>query len=128
MAPLSRSMHLGGMGAFAVLYGLIREEEGTGAELLEAFGVNETDVKALLGPRLDDPPGSEAGQPALEPAAERAIERAAVEARWESRDYAATEHLLMGVLHESQGAALRLLLDAGVGEDDVRKELARRRR
>jgi len=113
-----------------LLAGLLREDEGLAADLLTNHGVRLDDVR-----RLDEEPAAgtataegDAGEPALSATAQRVVERATQEARWGELDHAATEHLLLGLAHEGGGALIRLLLDAGLREETVREEVARRRR
>lgn len=111
-----------------LLYGLAREEEGTAAQILFGHGLTADAVTEALPPRLEGDPQSEGMSLTFEPGADRTLERAAHEARWDGREYAATEHLLLGLVHEAQGMVLRLLLDAGLNEDAVRADLVRLRR
>ena len=113
-APAVTTLHL--------LAGLLREDEGLAAELLTNHGVRLEDVRSAAGA-----PGPEReGDVALSPTTTRAIERAELEARWGEREHTSTEHVLLGLLHEADGAAIRLLLDAGITEDGVRREIGRR--
>jgi ATP-dependent Clp protease ATP-binding subunit ClpA len=120
-APAVSTLHL--------LVGLICEDEGRAAELLATHGVRLEDVRPLAGGRSGTrfvPGAGEAHDLPLSPTAQRALERAVEEARWLGLDHAATEHLLLGLLHEADGTAIRLLLDAGVSETAIREDLVRR--
>jgi ATP-dependent Clp protease ATP-binding subunit ClpC len=116
------------VGGEHLVYGLVREEEGTAAQILVGHGLTADVAVAALPPKLEGDPMSEGMSLTFEPSADRALERAAHEARWDGREYAATEHVLLGLVHEAQGLALRLLLDTGINEDAVRADLARLRR
>jgi len=117
-----------------LLAGLLREDEGLAAELLTNHGVRLGDVRVIEESRgsaplpADPADPSDHDRPPLSPTVQRAVERAEHEAGWAELDHAATEHLLLGLAHEAGGAVIRLLLDAELGEDAIRAEVARRRR
>jgi ATP-dependent Clp protease ATP-binding subunit ClpC len=48
----------------------------------------------------------------------------AVEARQLGHDYADTEHLLLGLVRESEGVAARVLADLGVSYEEVQRRVA----
>lgn len=131
LAVLLARQEAAGLGASSVtsahlVLGLLLEDEGTAARVLESRGLRPDAVRASIGPAG---PSSGAGeQPPLSPTSERILARAVQEARWLGAEHAATEHVLLGVLHEADGDAIRLLLDAGVAEDALRDDLLRRRR
>ena len=115
-----------------LLAGLIVEEEGLGADYLTHHGVRLEEVRDLArahsGARFVSGQDGAPGELPLSPAAERSLQRATAEARWLGLEHAATEHLLLGLLHEGDGEAIRLLLDAGLSETAVRDDLVRRAR
>ncbi len=113
-SPVVTTLHL--------LAGLLREDEGIAAELLTNHGVRLERVREVLGA----PGPTHEGEAPLSATTSRVIERAEQEARWGEREHVATEHLLLGLLHEDDGEAIRLLLDAGVSEIAIRDELAHR--
>ncbi len=50
------------------------------------------------------------------------------EARTLKHNYIGTEHVLLGLLHEAHGEAIRMLLDAGLTEAEIRDALVRQAR
>ena len=105
--------------------GLLLEDEGLAAEVLTNRGVRLETVRAAAagaGPAV----GQEPADPPLGAEVERIVERACHEARWLERDHAGTAFLLLGLLHEAGGDAIRILLDAGLTEGEIRDGLARR--
>jgi len=114
-----------------LLAGLVREDEGLAAELLTNHGVRLQDVRVIEENRGSAPPsadGLDSDEPPLSATVQRAVERAEWEAGWAELDHVATEHLLLGLVHEAGGAVIRLLLDAELGEEAIRGEVARLRR
>src|SRR5262245_43572266 len=55
--------------------------------------------------------------------AQRAVVRAAEEARRLDHQHIGTEHLLLGILHDGQGAAATALAGSGVSLDAVRRQV-----
>jgi ATP-dependent Clp protease ATP-binding subunit ClpC len=45
------------------------------------------------------------------------------EARAHNHSYIGTEHMLLGIVHEGEGRAVRVLTDLGVGLDDLRTRI-----
>jgi len=104
--------------------GLLHEDEGIAADLLAHHGVRLEAVRAAA--RDDAARWTPDEEPPLSPTVVRVLERAELEAKWLERDHAGTAHVLLGLLHEDDGGAIRLLLDAGLSEARVREELVRR--
>jgi ATP-dependent Clp protease ATP-binding subunit ClpA len=71
----------------------------------------------------DDDPGDEIR---LTPAASRVVELAAAEALSLGQSSISTEHLLLGLVRQDQGIAVRILLDFDVDAEKVRNEIGRR--
>ena len=40
-------------------------------------------------------------------------------------DYIGTEHILLGIVHENEGVAARILLDFDAGAEKIREEISR---
>ena len=111
-----------------LLAGLLREDEGLAAELLTNHGVRLPDVRMIEESRGGgEVPGADDDGPPLSATVERAVDRGELEARWAGLDHAGPEHVLLGLAHEAGGAVIRLLLDAGLGEDGIREGLLRLR-
>jgi len=113
------------IGTEHLLLGLIREGDGTAAQVLENMGVElakvRTAVDFVIG-RGDQPVVGEVG---LTPRAKRVIELAIDEARGLGHNYIGTEHLLLGLVREGEGIAAGVLESLGVNLDRVRHEVIR---
>ncbi len=114
--------------ALHLVAGLLLEDEGLAAELLTHHGVRLETVRAAAAAADAQRAGAAPAEPPLTPTVQRALERAETEARWLERDHAGTEHVLLGLLHEADGEAIRQLLDAGLQEAEIRDGLVRRLR
>jgi ATP-dependent Clp protease ATP-binding subunit ClpC len=108
-----------------VLLGLLLEEESTAARVLSEHGVTPGAVRAVLR-RSDASGAAEGDRLALSETATRVLRRAEQEAHWLGLEHAATEHLLLALLHEDDGDPVRLLLGAGVQAEELHAEVVHR--
>jgi len=135
------------IGTEHLLLGLVREGEGIAAGVLESLGVNLEKVRAetvrvlaQLGPSasaMEDATesaegmgnGSEQGaQPGRGPdrfdkftdRARKVLTLAQEEATHFNHNYIGTEHLLLGLVHEGEGVAAKILSNLGVELNRVR--------
>ena len=113
------------IGTEHVLLGLVREDDGTAAQVLKNMGVDlakvRTAVEFIIGSG-DRPAEHELG---LTPRAKRVIELAIDESRQLGHNYLGTEHLLLGLVREGEGIAAGVLESLGVNLDKVRHEMIR---
>ena len=116
------------VGPLHLLAGLMLEDEGRAADLLTNHGVRLDALRAAAAETPGELAPEGAGDPPLSAVVERALERAEQEARWLERDHVATEHVLLGLLHEAHGEPIRILLDAGLTEAEIRDALVRQAR
>jgi ATP-dependent Clp protease ATP-binding subunit ClpA len=88
-----------------ILLGLLREPEGLAGRALEACGVTHERARGRVRERI---PGGEptlVGRRPLTPRAKRIVERALREALARGHNRIGTEHILLGLICESEGAA-----------------------
>ena len=115
----------GFVGTEHLLLGLIREGEGVGARALQALGIElarvRSEVEKIIGRGGDAPPSGEIG---LTPRAKRVLfELAIEEARLLGHNYIGTEHLLLGLIHEGEGVAAKVLVNLGADLEKVRAQV-----
>ena len=113
------------IGTEHLLLGLVREEDGTAAHVLENLGIElakvRTAVEFIIG-RGDVQVHGEVG---LTPRAKRVIELAIGESRTLGHRYIGTEHLLLGLVREGEGIGAGVLESLGVNLDRTRAEVLR---
>jgi ATP-dependent Clp protease ATP-binding subunit ClpC len=113
------------IGTEHILLGLVREEEGVAAKVLNNLGVSLGKVRAsvefVIG-RGEKPSTTETG---LTPRARRVIELAIDEARYLGHNYIGTEHLLLGLIREGEGIAAGVLDSFGITLERARAEIER---
>jgi ATP-dependent Clp protease ATP-binding subunit ClpC len=111
------------IGTEHILLGLLREREGVAAGVLASQGVSYEPVRAavvrMLGLGVDDP-GDDL--PSTGPAT-AAVERAGQEASVLGAEQIGTEHILLALMHESGGAASRILWQLDVDPVAVRSAI-----
>ncbi len=108
----------GYVGSEHLLLGLLREKEGVAAHALEAAGVTEALAKTRVIEAVGQGEPGETPVQGLTPRSKRIVELAFAEAGRMGHSYVGTEHLLMGILHETDSVASRLLMGMEV---DIRK-------
>jgi len=102
------------VGSEHILLGLCREESGVAAKALTGAGVSAEKLKEAIAAAIGiGTPGSVTPQ-GLTPRTKRIIEIAMEEAARLGHSYVGTEHLLMGLLRESDCVAARILASGGV--------------
>jgi ATP-dependent Clp protease ATP-binding subunit ClpC len=114
------------IGTEHILLGLLREEEGLAARVLESLDITVEEVRAQVK-RLVGQGDEElvTGQIPFTPRAKKVLELALREALALGHNYIGTEHVLLGVVRESKGVAARILGDLGADAETVRNETIR---
>jgi ATP-dependent Clp protease ATP-binding subunit ClpC len=114
------------IGTEHLLLGLLREEEGLAARVLESMDITLEEVRnqvsRIVG-RGDEPLVS--GQIPFTPRAKKVLELSLREAMALGHNYIGTEHILLGVVRENEGVAARILLDFDADADKIRNEVFR---
>jgi len=114
------------IGTEHILLGLLRQEEGLAARVLEYFGLTVERVREqvvqIVGPGEAALPS---GQIPFTPRAKRVLETAPREALGLGHKVIQTEHILLGLVRENDGAASRILLDLDVDAERIRTEVIR---
>jgi ATP-dependent Clp protease ATP-binding subunit ClpC len=114
------------IGTEHLLLGVLREEDGIAARALRALGVQFDRARAhvleLVGP---GEPGGTSGQIPFTPRGKKVLELSLREALALHHDYIGTEHILLGLVRESEGVGARVLLDFDIDSQLIRDEVIR---
>jgi ATP-dependent Clp protease ATP-binding subunit ClpC len=113
------------VGTEQVLLGLIGEGTGVGPRVLESMGITLHDARLEVEGIIGRGSGFVAVEIPFTPRAKRILERALDEARQLGHNYIGTEHLLLGLIRERDGVAVRVLQQLGVGYDEIRAAVIR---
>jgi len=109
-----------------ILLGIAGEESGIAAKVLSNLGISTSKIQAAVefvigkGERR-----ATSGDVDLAPRAKRAIEFAVDEARRLNSSYIGVEHLLLGLMRESEGVAFSVLESFGITLERTRDEVSR---
>src|SRR5260221_575939 len=114
------------IGTEHILLGLLREEEGLAARVLDSLDITVEEVRAQVARIVglgDDMLTS--GQIPFTPRAKKVLELALREALSLGHNYIGTEHILLGLVRENEGVAARILLDFDADPEKIRNEIIR---
>ena len=113
----------GYVGSEHLLLGLAREGSGVAAKVLLAAGLDQETLKsATAGLVGTGDPGAPPSQ-GLTPRCKKIIELSLTEAARLGHQFVGTEHLLLGILREGDGVAVRVLSNVGVEPRRLRADI-----
>src|SRR3954465_4585298 len=113
------------IGTEHILLGLLREEEGLAARVLESLDITVEEVRAQVARIVGQGEEVTTGQIPFTPRAKKVLELALREALSLGHNYIGTEHILLGLVRENEGVAARILLDFDAGAEKIRNEIIR---
>src|SRR2546425_6558481 len=113
------------IGTEHILLGLLREEEGLAARVLESLDITVEEVRAQVARIVGQGDEVTTGQIPFTPRAKKVLELALREAPSLGHNYLATEHILLGLVRENEGVAARILLDFDADAEKIRNEIIR---
>jgi len=111
------------IGTEHILLGLLREEGGLAARVLDSLDITVERVRAQVVRIADSGEEVASGQIPFTPRAKKVLELALREALSLGHDYIDTEHLLLGLVRENDGVGARILLDFNADSEKIRNEL-----
>ncbi len=111
------------IGTEHILIGLIKEEEGVASQVLRQLGVNVDKVVEEVERLVGKGEYQQVGEIAFTPRAKKVLELASQEASQLKNNYIGTEHILLGLIKEGSGVAVRILADLGINLDNVYSEI-----
>ncbi len=111
------------VGTEHMLIGLVKEGQGVAAKVLSNAGVTEEKVfekvKSMIGEGKQDVTGSIG----LTPRCKKVLNLSMDEARRLGHNYIGTEHILLGLIREGEGVAVRIIEDLGGDLNQIREEI-----
>ena len=108
------------IGTEHILLGLLREEEGLAARALESLDVTLEEVRADVARIVGQGDEVATGQIPFTPRAKEVLELALREALSLGHNHVGTEHILLGLVREGDGAAAAILPRYGIDGERVR--------
>src|SRR5699024_10667632 len=114
------------IGTEHILLGLIHENEGVGAKALEALGVTLDAVREQVRDIIGEGNQTPSGHIPFTPRAKKVLELSLREALQLGHNYIGTEHILLGLLREGEGTAVKVLSRLKAEPAAVRQEVIER--
>jgi ATP-dependent Clp protease ATP-binding subunit ClpC len=112
------------IGTEHILLGLVKEGIGVGANVLKNLDVDIKKLRLEIEKLVKSGPDMVTmGKLPQTPRAKKVIEFAIEEARALNHNYVGTEHILLGLLRETEGVAAQVLMNLGLKLEDVRQEV-----
>ena len=113
------------IGTEHLLYGLSEEGTGIASKILENQDVTSDNIISAIEDLIGKENNKLNQTIGFTPRTKRVIENAFLEAKKLGSDYIGTEHLLMGILHETDSIAIRILLDLDVDLQKIYNEMVK---
>ncbi|MCB9452473.1 MAG: ATP-dependent Clp protease ATP-binding subunit [Anaerolineaceae bacterium] len=110
------------IGTEHLLLGLLREDGGVAGRVLRDLGLEQPRVEGLVEQMTRASTRTGATNLDLSPGTKRVLELAVDEARRMGHHYIGTEHLLLGLVRQTDGVAIDVLRRLGISPDDIRKQ------
>jgi len=112
------------IGTEHILLGLVKEGSGVGATVLKNLDVDIKKLRLEVEKLVKSGPDMVTmGKLPQTPRAKKVIEYAIEEARALNHNYVGTEHILLGLLRETEGIAAQVLMGMGLKLEDIRQEV-----
>ena len=112
------------IGTEHILLGLVKEGSGVGANVLKNLDVDIKKLRLEIEKLVKSGPDMVTmGKLPQTPRAKKVIEFAIEEARALNHNYVGTEHILLGLLRETEGIAAQVLMNLGLKLENVRQEV-----
>ncbi len=113
------------VGTEHILLGLLREEEGLAYHVLESLDITVEEVRAQVARIVGQGDEVTGGQIPFTPRGKKVLELALRESMSLGHDYIGTEHMLLGLVRDTEGVGARILLDFDVDAEKVRDRMLR---
>lgn len=122
----ARALKHNSIGTEHLLLGLLGEAEGMAAAVLGHLGIDMNEVRFQVKSIVPAGEQVTVGLIPFTPRAKKVLELALREALSLGHNYVATQHVLLGLVRESEGVAARILADYDATPETVRAEIVRR--
>jgi ATP-dependent Clp protease ATP-binding subunit ClpC len=109
------------IGTEHILLGLLREEEGLAARVLESLDITVERVRAQVVRIVGSGEEVTSGQIPFTPRAKKVLELSLRTARKMKDDFIGSEHIVLALVDEGEGVAAEILREKGVDEKELRR-------
>ncbi len=111
------------IGSEHIILGLLKEETGVAATVLNKLGVTAEEMENLMQQKIGTGAKTHLTADDLTPRSKRILQIAVMEAARLNHNYVGTEHLLIAVLEEGDSYGVRFLNLLGVKQSDIVEEI-----
>lgn len=112
------------IGTEHILLALTEVEDGLAAKALADVGLNSENVRKTLLELLSKEAPNDANEPKFTPRMKRVLEIAYKQTLNMGTKHVSTEHILLGILTEGEGVALKIMAEMNVSPQTVRRALS----
>jgi ATP-dependent Clp protease ATP-binding subunit ClpA len=116
----ARLLRHGYIGTEHILLGLLREEEGLAARVLESLDITVERVRGQVVRIVGSGEKVTSSQIPFTPRAKKVLELSLREALSMGHNFIGPEHILLGLVRENEGVAARILLDFDADAETIR--------
>ncbi len=102
-----------------LLYALLAQPEGIAGAILKKLGADPEHIARELEAYLKKLPQVEGSQTNISPRLNKLLDGASTEAARLTDEYVSAEHILIAIIEEKEGAAAKILRNAGVTKDRI---------
>ena len=113
------------IGTEHILYGLSCEENGVAGKVLENQNVTPEDILDKIEELIGGQVKENFSVLGFTPRTKKILENAYLEAKKLGSNYIGTEHLLIGIMKETDSLAIRILVDLEVNPEDMYSDIAK---
>ncbi len=113
------------IGTEHILLGLLREEEGLAARVLDTLDITVEEVRAQVARIVGQGDEVTTGEMPFTDRSKKVLELALRESLSLKQSYVSTEHILLGLVRETEGVGAQILLDFGADAQRIRNEIVR---
>lgn len=111
------------VGTEHMLMGLVKESEGVAARVLSDNDINEDNVREKINSMVGGGKEKASGSIGLTPRCKKVLNLSMDEARRLGHNYIGTEHILLGLIREGEGVAVRILADLNGDLEDIKNKI-----
>lgn len=111
------------IGTEHILLGLLREEQGLAARVLDSLDITVEEVRRQVARIVGQGDEVTHGQIPFTPRAKKILELSLREALSIGHNHIGTEHILLGLVRENEGVAARVLLDFDADAEKIRNTI-----
>ncbi|MBW4442691.1 MAG: ATP-dependent Clp protease ATP-binding subunit [Plectolyngbya sp. WJT66-NPBG17] len=121
----ARRLRQNSVGTEAILLGLLRQDDTIAVSVLNELGAALESARLEVEKIVGRGSGSSFGELPFTPKTRQILERALQQAQMMGMRYVRSEHILLALIDDNQGVAIKVLSQLGLNPDEVRAQVSR---